>query len=398
MRICVLGPLSLEVRGGAVALTSTRQQRLLLALVLAGPRGLDVDELVERVWAPADAPPSSVGSLRTYVNRLRRAIGDDERPSPAVATRPGGYRLDRDGVAVDADEFTDLLAAARRELDPSRRAATVAQALALWRGPALVEVADRDWAQPEAERLGALRVEAEELRVEVLGDLGQHAEAATEATRLLEDRPFHDGLRERQVAALYRAGRQRDALRAIDEHRRRLVDELGLDPSPRLAELEHRILDHEETLDPTATAGRALRGYRLHEVFRTTPRSIVYRATQPGQHGDVAVEILGADIAADAGFVQRFESMAKATRSLDQPGVVRLVDSWREPEHACLVWEWVNGTTLTDVLRAGLMSIGPGSRSRQGTGRHPRRLHVGASTTVTSDPTMSCSTWMATPS
>ena len=255
----MLGPLEVERAGNPVSVTGRRQRALLVRLLLAGGRVVAADRLIDDLWS-GEPPPSAVGTLQTYISLLRRAFGDKDQ---AVLVRDGGgYRLALEPQALDTERFERLLADARAEPDPARAITILEEALALWRGPALVDVADEPFAMADAVRLEELRLAAAEQRFQALLDLGRHAEAAPELEAALAEHPLRERLTAQLALALYRSGRQVAALRAIERTRLRLADELGLDPSPELVKLELAVLEHSPELAapdrvPAATAGPA---------------------------------------------------------------------------------------------------------------------------------------------
>jgi DNA-binding SARP family transcriptional activator len=264
----VLG--SLEVVGGdgaRVEVGGTQPRTLLAILVAAAGRIVPVDTLIDAIW-PGRTPDSAAGTLQSYVSRLRREL-EPERPRGAEARvlvwEPPGYRLDLDPDEVDfrrferlADEGRDLLRAGDAEGARERLRA----AEALWRGPALVEFADREWAQGLAVRLDERRIGAIEDRIAADLAVGDHQAVVGELTQLAGEHPLREELAIHLATALYRSGRQAEALRALARLRDTLLDELGVDPSPPVRELEARILDHDPTLAavPRAPAGTVTTG------------------------------------------------------------------------------------------------------------------------------------------
>lgn len=236
----VLGPLEIERVGEPVRLAGRKQRLLLAALLVAEPRAMSTARLADVLW-PDELPSDPTASLQVHVSRLRGALGEAE----VILTEPPGYRLDGGRVDLDAARFEALVNAARTTSDPGAGLAGLDEALALWRGAAYADVAELSFARGEAARLEELRFAAMELRAELLLDLGR----LQEATSVLEALIAADALRERprdQLArALYRLGRQGDALAVLREHRRLVNEELGLDPSPTLERLERQILSHD---------------------------------------------------------------------------------------------------------------------------------------------------------
>jgi DNA-binding SARP family transcriptional activator len=253
VRISVLGPL--EARrsdGGAeLPLGGLRQRAVLARLAVAGGDTVPVDRMVDDLW-DGEPPPSAVNTLQSYVSNLRRELrtGDDlivERSGP-------GYRLSS-SVELVSQDFERLVAAAS-DAPLGERVRILDEALGLWRGPALVELADQAWAEAEAARLDELRLSAMEARHQALLDTGQHQLVVGDLERAVAEHPLREGLTAQLVLALYRSGRQADALRAYERTRALLADELGLDPMPELVALADRVLvqDPDLAAPPAAAA------------------------------------------------------------------------------------------------------------------------------------------------
>ena len=288
-----------------------------------------------------DEPPESArNTLQTYVSHLRKALGAER-----IEGRPPGYRLEIGPDELDADRFQTLLRDARKAgaTDPSAAVPILEQALGLWRGPAFADLADEPSLAGEAARFNELRLVAEEDRLEALLASGEHARAVGDAEALLGHHPLRERVWGQLMIALYRSGRQGDALTAFQRAREVLADELGIDPSPDLTTLHERILQHDPDLE---LQGEPLRGYRLLERIGDGPRSSVYRAIQPKVSRDVAVKIVHAALASDPGYVRRFETDAQAVAALEHPHVVPIYDYWREPNGAYVVSRFLRGGSL----------------------------------------------------
>jgi predicted ATPase/DNA-binding SARP family transcriptional activator len=246
-----LGPLEV-VDGAGVDVTpgGAKPRALLARLAIETGRVIPTERLIEDLWG--DAPPrSAANSLQGLVVKLRRSLGAD-----TIATTAVGYRLALPADAVDIRRFDAAVAAARDDVAADRRADALAKldgALALWRGAPLVDFAYEDWATAEIARLDELHVAALEARFSVLLDLGRHAEAVTELEVATARHPLREGLRSQLMLALYRCGRQADALRAFQDLRRVLGEELGLEPGVEVRGLEAAILAHDPSLAAPAT-------------------------------------------------------------------------------------------------------------------------------------------------
>jgi len=241
----------------ALPLGTPKQRALLGFLLLHANESVSRDRLVDELWGEA-APPTVNAALSGYLTKLRRALanGDDEA---VLATRPPGYVLRVEPESLDAVVFERLVEEGRAALargEAVEAAARLREALALWRGPALADLAYEPFAQQEIRRLEELRVEAFEERVEADLALGRHDSLVPELEALVAEHPLRERLRAQLILALYRSGRQADALAAYQAARRTLVDELGLEPGPRLQELEQAILHHDPVLDAPVRAAQ----------------------------------------------------------------------------------------------------------------------------------------------
>ena len=263
----VLGALVVRGPDGAdLPLGGDLPRRLLAALLLAEGRPVSTDGLAEALWA--GAPPSSAtGTLHSTISRLRRTL---EAGGQAAVLRfdRAGYRPDVDADAVDARRFVQLTREGRALIgsDPAAALTRFTEAEALWRGPALAEFADRDFARPAAARLNELRVDTHEDAIEAQLALGAGAALLDQLAELTSAHPLRERLRGQHAVALYRAGRQADALAVVAATRRLLRDELGLDLSAALQELETRLLRQDPLLRPAQRprpdAGRVTAGTR----------------------------------------------------------------------------------------------------------------------------------------
>src|SRR4051812_9093164 len=227
----VLGPLEVLEDGRALPIERGRQRALLGYLLLRANEVVAQDRLVDALWGESP-PPSAVTALHGYVSRLRRLLG-----AGRLETRPPGYVLRVAPDELDLHRFRELLAQDRH-----------GEALALWRGPALADLAFEDFAQSEIARLEELRLSALEGRFErELAD-GRHADAVGELAAAVRAHPLRERLAGQLMLALYRSGRQADALAAYRDARTTLVEELGLEPGEELSDLQRRILAHDPAL------------------------------------------------------------------------------------------------------------------------------------------------------
>ena len=244
MEFRVLGPVEVVGDGAAVALGGLKQRALLAELLLSRGAAVPRERLVDALWG--DRPPASaLGSLQVYVHGLRRAVGADR-----VETRGGSYRVRVEPDELDLMRFEHLLARGRRALAdgaPAEADEALDAALALWRGEALADLGDSP-VRAAAAGLEELRRQALELRVDAQLSLGEHDEVIALLEVLIAAEPYRERLREQLITALYRAGRQQEALAAYQEARQTLADELGVEPGPALRELERAVLRQDESL------------------------------------------------------------------------------------------------------------------------------------------------------
>ncbi len=247
----VLGPVDVVGPDGDVRLGGPKERCLLAALAVHPGEAVAEDHLVDALW-DGDPPRTAAKTLQNYVLRLRRRLG-----GTAIATRPPGYALD--GPGTDAGAARDLVARGRREAARGDHAAAIEtfdDALALWRGGAYAEFADRAFARTEAAGLGELRASTAEERTASMLAGGRHRDAVAECEKLVAQNPLRERRWTQLMLALYRDGRQGEALDAHRRLRRVLADELGLDPGPEARELEVAILAQDPSLRLPETPAR----------------------------------------------------------------------------------------------------------------------------------------------
>ncbi len=251
MEFGILGSLAVWVDGRELPLGGAKQRALLAVLLLRPNELVPRARLVEELWGE-EPPATAVKAVQGYVSHLRKVLGE-----AVLETRPGGYVLCLEAGALDVQRFEGLLEQGRRLLaDGAAEEAgrVLREALALWRGPALAEFQYESFARNEIGRLEELRLVALEQRLEADLALGRHAEVVPELEALVREHPLRESLRGLLILALYRAGRQADALAAYQDARATLVDELGLDPGQALQQLEKAILLQDPSLDLAAAA------------------------------------------------------------------------------------------------------------------------------------------------
>lgn len=241
LQVRLLGPVEVRRDGRRVRLPGAKPTTLLALLAIHVGEVVGTDRLVDGLWG--DRPPRSADAvLRTYVAQLRRVLG-----AAAIETGPEGYALCLDPACIDARLFEQQLAQARagHHRRPEVTSAQLQRALALWRGAAFGELSSEAFATAETQRLEELRWVALEDRVDADLAAGGHAVVAGELRQLLAEQPLRDRLRGQLIVALYRSGRHAEALEAFQDYRRLLADELGVEPSPELKQLQHAVLTHD---------------------------------------------------------------------------------------------------------------------------------------------------------
>jgi DNA-binding SARP family transcriptional activator len=346
MHFQVLGPLEVTREGERLPLGGPKQRLVLAHMLIRADEVVSADVLIDEIWGE-DPPDAARPSLYSYVSHLRRALGADR-----LVHRVPGYVLHAAPDEIDAARFESLVAQGRRRIasDPASAARILREALALWRGEPLADLSTEVSLQGEIERLDAMHLGALEDRIEADLAVGRHSELVPELERMVARYPLRERLCGQLMLALYRGGRQSDALTVYHRLRRALDAELGLEPSPVIEEVQRRILNHDPALE---LRGEPLRGYRILEQIGSGPLGVVHRAVELQTEREVAVKVLGAGRANDAGFVRRFQADARRVARLDHPHIVPLFDWWREPDAAYLIMRLMRGGSLADRLRDG---------------------------------------------
>jgi WD40 repeat protein/DNA-binding SARP family transcriptional activator len=261
VRFGLLGPTEVvdDSRGRTVTVGGAVPRRVLTALLAQRGRSVPVDRLVLAVWGD-EAPPSAERSLQSHVTRLRDVLGRDDLGARLTFVS-GGYRFDVDPDVLDTTTFVTSIRSARQTVvdDPARAAAQVEEALALWRGQPYADLAATDYPSAEAASLEELRLRAQVDHADYLLAAGQAAVAVPELEALVAEHPFLEQAWELLVTALYRQGRQADALAAFRRARTALADELGVDPGPGLQAVEQQVLDHDAALLGPVPTGPVVR-------------------------------------------------------------------------------------------------------------------------------------------
>ena len=297
MEFAVLGRLEVRIDGEGTPLGGPKQRALLALLLLSANEVVSRDHLVDALWGER-APASAQRSLDSYVSRLRALLGSDR-----IERRPPGYLLRVAPGELDLERFEHLLTQGREAAaagDATGASGRLQEALDLWRGPALADLLNEPYAAGEAERLEERRVLALEERIDADLELGRGPELVPELERLVVDQPYRERPVGQLMVALYRAGRQAEALAVYQEFRRRSAEELGLEPGPKLRELEQQILAQDLELLGKGSA---------QHVPRATRRRWVVAA---------ALALAAVVVSAAIGIVLGTRSTGAATRELSQ--------------------------------------------------------------------------------
>jgi DNA-binding SARP family transcriptional activator/tetratricopeptide (TPR) repeat protein len=318
----VLGPLEVVGEQGAIALAQGKARAVLGVLLVHANELVATDRLIDDVWG-TQPPPTPIKSVHVYVSHLRRSLGAD-----AIATRPPGYELRLEPGQLDLYRFERLREEAAHA-GPATAAATLRKALALWRGPAFADFTYDAFAQATIARLQELRLAALEECIEAELGLGRHANLVGELATLAHEHPLRERIRAAQMLALYRSDRQADALAAYQKARRALVDELGIEPSRALHELERAILRQEPGLDFVPVESIAVAADRARQPDAEASPEPRVRRQRPRAHG----MLLGRDHELDAlnaGLEETIAGHGRLFLVSGEPGIgkSRLIDEF----------------------------------------------------------------------
>ncbi|MFG1682424.1 BTAD domain-containing putative transcriptional regulator [Nonomuraea sp. NPDC049269] len=332
MRFGVLGPLAVWTdQGEPVTIPGLKVRALLADLLVDEGRPVSSDRLVDDLWA-GEPPVNSAGALQVRVSQLRRALEDAEPGGKnLVVSRAPGYLLRAADGTVDAARFAELLARAETAESPRTRAELLSDALALWRGPAFADFADEEYTRSAILRLEEQRLSALEQHAEARLELGEHGLLVGELGDLVDRHPLRERLRAVHMRALYRAGRQSEALASYADLRERLADELGLDPAPELAALHQAILGQDPALSgpaarpatnlPASLSDLIGRDGALAEVRTLLEHSRLVTLTGSGGVGKTRLALETAtrltDAYADGAWLVELAPLDRATRSPD---------------------------------------------------------------------------------
>lgn len=246
VRFNVLGPLTVTEGTRTFNIGGPKQRTVLAMLIAHAGHQVSVGSIIDAVWGD-EAAANAKRIVQTYVATLRGEVGD------AIVKTGQGWRLDVPVEEIDAHAFEQIYSSSRNEIDsnPEGAAVTLRESLSLWRGHPYADVEAHGLLDAEIHRLAELRVSAQLARIDADLASGRHSDLVGEIEGLLAEHPYREQLRAQHMLALYRAGRQKEALRSFEDMRTLLVEELGVDPTPELRDLEQRILEQDDALHPT---------------------------------------------------------------------------------------------------------------------------------------------------
>src|SRR6516164_1903347 len=247
MRVRLLGPVDIMSGGEVRPVSGLRRKAVLATLALHASEVVSTGRLVDAVWG--EAAPAALNTLQSHVSYLRTVVG-----KAAIVARPPGYLLDIGEDGTDVQQAERLLRRGAQSADPGRAAADLSEALALWRGRPLADLAGLAWLEQQAGRLDLLREQIRHALSEARLDAGEHRQLIPELEQMAADHPLDEQVHAQLMTALYRSGRQADALAVYQRLRTTLADELGLAASPALRDLETAILRQDTVLDASAPA------------------------------------------------------------------------------------------------------------------------------------------------
>ena len=369
MEFRVLGKFEVVRDGTPVDLGAFRQ-RALLALLLTAPNSVfSTDRILDELWGEAGGVDKQ-NTLWVYVSGLRKALEPDREKrteGSILLTRAPGYLVQVAAAQIDSLRFEAMVTEGRAlaDVDPEAASLVLGESLALWRGRPFEDFTYESFAEAEIARLEELRLDAVELRLDVDLRRGLSRELISELESLVRQHPSRERFTGQLMLALYRSSRQVDALRAFQTLKSRLGEELGIEPAPWLRQLESQIVTGDEALEnrprpsgrgAVTEPGPAVRGYELRERIGTDASGTAYRAYQPAVGREVAIKLIGPDLANDPTFIRRFQSEAQVIATLEHPHIVPLYDYWREPDAAYLVMRLIRGGNLAAVLERGPLS------------------------------------------
>jgi len=365
MEFLILGPLEVTDAGRTLALGGPKQRAVLAHLILRSNRVVQADLLIDGLWGE-DPPESARNTLQTYVYRLRKLLGDGR-----IEGRDGGYVLTAAADEIDAERFESLMKRGKASVasDPAAAAAILSDALSLWRADALADVTEEPSLRGEAARLEELRLSATEHRIAAEIALGGHSTVVSELESLTARYPLRERMWAHLMLALYRSGRQAEALSTYERARQVLTEELGADPSPELQRLHEQILhgapdlaapEPKRARPPSVRPSRVdlqpgteVAGYRIVGTLGRGGMSVVYLAEHDWLQRKVALKVLAPPLAEDERFRERFVRESRLAASLDHPNVIPIYEAVASGGDLFIAMRYVEGTDLRTLLHEG---------------------------------------------
>jgi serine/threonine protein kinase/DNA-binding SARP family transcriptional activator len=365
MEFLILGPLEVADDGRKLALGGPKQRAVLAHLILRANRVVQADLLIDGLWGE-EPPESARNTLQTYVYRLRKLLGENR-----IEGRDGGYVLVAAPDEIDGARFESLVKEGKASIasDPAAAAAILADALSLWRADALADVTEEPSLRGEAARLAELRLAATEHRIAAEIAMGGHSTVVSELESLTARYPLRERMWASLMLALYRSGRQAEALSTYERARQVLGDELGADPSPELQRLHEQILTRapdlaapqpEQARPPSVPSSRVdlqpgteVAGYRIVSTLGRGGMSVVYLAEHDWLQRKVALKVLAPQLAEDERFRERFVRESRLAASLDHPNVIPIYEAGASGGDLFIAMRYVEGTDLRSLLHEG---------------------------------------------
>jgi DNA-binding SARP family transcriptional activator/ABC-type glycerol-3-phosphate transport system substrate-binding protein/tRNA A-37 threonylcarbamoyl transferase component Bud32 len=369
MQYRVLGKLEVSRDGVAVDVGTYRQKSLLAFLLTTPNKIVSTDQIIDALWGE-EAGSDKQNALWVHISAVRKLLepAREKRSGGTILlTRAPGYLLQLDPQDVDALRFEEMAAEGRAlaDTDPAAASLVLGEALALWRGHAYEDFMYEAFASAEIARLEELRLETVEARIDADLRRGMAGELVSELESLIRQYPMRERFTGQAMLALYRSGRQAEALRRYQFLKSWLGEELGIEPSSQIRKLEEQIVTGDPALEPATTMqvpgsgpqpGLAVRGYELRDKLGENASVVVYRAYQPAVGREVAIKMIRPELADSPAFIRAFEAEAQLVARLSHPHIVPLYDYWREPGAAYLVMRLIKRGTLLDIIDSSALN------------------------------------------
>jgi serine/threonine protein kinase/DNA-binding SARP family transcriptional activator/Tol biopolymer transport system component len=362
MEFRILGPLQVFDDARPLALGGPKQRAVLAHLILRANHTVGAEQLVDGLWG--DEPPETArNTLQTYVYRLRKVLGEER-----LEGRDGGYVLTAAPEEVDAARFEAIVRDAKRlsASDPAAAATRFGDALALWRGAPLDDLVQEPSLRGEIARLEELHLSATEHRIGAEIASGRNSTVVSELEALTARYPLRERMWANLMLALYRGGRQAEALSTYQRARDVLIEELGSEPSTELQRLHERILQRDPSLGRTEPPRQVVRpsrvdlpsgtefaGYRIVSTLGRGGMSVVYLAEHDWLQRKVALKVLAPQLAEDERFRERFVRESRLAASLDHPNVIPIYEAGASGGDLFIAMRYVEGTDLRTLLHQG---------------------------------------------